>query len=78
MISDQSLEIISDVLANFHDWEVENLRESFLNNLKDNQIELSSTQILALYEAFMSIQPEIRYSKQFSHQKFISDFLNSH
>lgn len=70
-VSERYLIIVSDILANFHDWNVDDLKEEFLKNLEDNHIPFSRESMLNLYDKFQSIEIKERTSPLFDHLEFV-------
>ena len=72
-IPELEIEIIADSLANFHDWMVVDLKSEFIQNLKDNDVQLSEEAMEKIYENFMSIDSTQRYKASFNHKDFTRD-----
>lgn len=71
--SELDIEIIADSLANFHDWIVPDLKSEFIQNLKDNDVQLSEEVMKMIYENFMSIDSDQRYKPSFNHKEYTRD-----
>lgn len=69
-LPEHDIEIIADTLANFHDWIVIDLKAEFIQNLKDNDVQLSEETMELIYENFMSIDSVQRYKANFNHKDF--------
>lgn len=74
-LTDLHIEIISDCLANFHDWDVTNLRDEFIRTLKDNDIPLPEETMNEMFDSFMSLDSTERFRHGFNHKKFTTELL---
>lgn len=64
-------EQIADVLANFHDWPVENLREEFMNYVSNGIDLVTQDEAFYIFEKFMQINAQERYAPKFDHVLFV-------
>ena len=72
-LSEQDIDVIADLLANFHDWMVTDLKSEFIQNLKYNDVNLTEDAMEKIYENFMSIDSTQRYKASFNHKDFTRD-----
>ena len=77
LITELEIEIIADNLANFHDWEVGDLRDEFLETMMMNEVGLSQAQLSRLYDAFLSIEANERFQISFNHRQFVEEFIEN-
>jgi hypothetical protein len=78
ILTELDIELISDSLANFHDWAVSDLRLEFIHNLKDNKIPLPERTMEMIFDNFMSLDPQERFKRGFNHKKFTTELLKAY
>lgn len=65
------LNIISNFLANYHNWPIEDVTKEFDTYLDANEIPLSAENSRFLLKCFIEIEPTERFNTKFDHFKFV-------
>ena len=75
-LTENEVEIISDLLANFHDWDVEDLKKAFVDYICLEIPSIDSKTASYIYDKFMKIPAPIRFHRHFNHKDFIYKLLS--
>lgn len=65
------IEILADFLANFHDWEIEDIEEGFKSFALENEIQVSPEKLINLLREYNKVEKIHIYSGNFKHTDFI-------
>ncbi len=75
-LTENEVEIISDILANFHDWNVEDLKKAFVDYICSEIPDVDSKTASYIYDKFMEIPAPIRFDRLFNHKDFVYKLLS--
>lgn len=71
------LSILSDILANCHDWPVEELQQAVVDSMVTEVPSLDRKVADSLYRQFEAVPAEERFKGSFDHQGFIVRVIQS-
>lgn len=66
---------ISDLLANYHDWDCDDPRSDFLTAVERSFPEVSKRSISSILEDFENLDPLLRFDPTFDHLEFVRSRL---
>ncbi len=75
-LTETEIEIISDVLANFHDWNVEDLKGAFIDYICSEMPKIDTKTATYIYDKFISIPAPTRFCGKFNHKEFVYKVLS--
>jgi len=67
-----ALVAIADIIANFHDWPVENLHHEGFNLIRESFPDIDPNFVSDVLISYLAIEPETRFSPNFNHEQFVS------
>jgi hypothetical protein len=73
-LDELQMNIISNYLANFHDWPIEDIFEDFKTYLDENEISLSIGDSTLLIASFLKLDEQERFNRSFDHFNFVNNF----
>lgn len=70
-LDESQINIVSNFLANYHDWPIQNIANEFDTYLNDNEIPLTVEDSRFLLKSFLEIDSTERFNSKFDHFKFV-------
>ncbi len=74
-LSQYDRNLISDILCNSHDWDVENLDQEIINVLTSEGTNIKKQDVVFILSMWNMIPVEKKFSPQFKIKDFLSSFV---
>jgi len=75
-LSPKVITALADILANFHDWDCDDLPGETINSLESKSKASEELIITEIVASFLALPPNVRFSSDFKHTEFVENYLN--
>lgn len=75
-LTENEVDIIADILANFHDWNDKDLKKAFADYICSEIPKIDTETANYIYDKFMNISAPIRFGSKFNHKEFVYRVLS--
>lgn len=75
-LTESEIDIVADILANFHDWNDKDLKKAFVGYICSEIPRIGTETASYIYDKFMSISAPVRFGSKFNHKEFVYKVLS--